>query len=114
MRENNVRRTLSDNIRLYRGRLAFSQAVLAEKADISIDFLSQIERGNKWPYPETLFRIAGALNVEVYELFKLDTELPDDKPADIDKWLDDVLAALRLSVDKSMTHSIEKIRKSYR
>jgi transcriptional regulator with XRE-family HTH domain len=114
MRENNVRRTLSDNIRFFRGRLAFSQAVLAEKADISIDFLSQIERGNKWPYPDTLFRIACALNIEVYELFKPDAEPFDDRPADIDQWLDDVLAALRQSVNKSMTHSIERIRKSYK
>jgi transcriptional regulator with XRE-family HTH domain len=98
---------------LYRGRLAFSQAVLAEKADISIPFLSSIERGNKWPYPDTLFRIAGALNIEVYELFKSDAEPSDDKPADIDHWLDDVLVALRQSVDKSVTRSIEKIRKSY-
>jgi transcriptional regulator with XRE-family HTH domain len=113
MRENNVRRTLSDNIRLYRSRLAFSQATLAEKADISIPFLSSIERGNKWPYPDTLFRIAGALNIEVYELFKPDTAPADDKPTDIDQWLDDVLVAVRQSVDRSITHSIERIRKSY-
>jgi transcriptional regulator with XRE-family HTH domain len=114
MRENDVRKTISDNIRLYRSRLALSQAVLAEKADISIAFLSNIERGNKWPHPDTLFRIAGALNVEVYELFKPDAGPPDDKPADIDRWLDDILVALKQSVDKSMTHSIAKIRKSYR
>jgi transcriptional regulator with XRE-family HTH domain len=114
MRENNVRRTLSDNIRLYRSRLAFSQATLAEKADISIPFLSSIERGNKWPYPDTLFRIACALNIEVYKLFKPDAEPSDGRPADIDQWLDDVLVALRQSVNKSMTRSIEKIRKSYK
>ncbi|GHV89412.1 hypothetical protein AGMMS50267_17720 [Spirochaetia bacterium] len=114
MRENHVRRTLSDNIRFFRSRLAFSQAVLAEKADISIPFLSQIERGNKWPYPDTLFRIACALNIEVYELFKPDAGPTLDKPADIDQWLDDVLLALRQSVNKSMTHSIERIRKSYK
>ncbi|GHV79636.1 hypothetical protein AGMMS49944_14270 [Spirochaetia bacterium] len=114
MRENNIRGTLSNNIRLYRSRLALSQAILAEKADISIDYLSNIERGNKWPYPDTLFRIACALNIEAYELFKPDAEPSDAKPADIDKWLDDVLVALRQSVNKSMTHSIERIRKSYK
>jgi transcriptional regulator with XRE-family HTH domain len=32
-------------------------------------FLSDIERGNKWPYPDALSKLAKALDVEVYELF---------------------------------------------
>jgi transcriptional regulator with XRE-family HTH domain len=94
--------------------MAFSQADLAEKAGISIPFLSSIERGIKWPYPETLFHIANALNVEVYELFRPNDGKNEAKTVDIGKCLDDVLVALRQSVDKSMTNSIEKIRKSYR
>jgi transcriptional regulator with XRE-family HTH domain len=38
---------------------------LAEKADISIPFLSEIERGNKWPYPDTLSKLAKALKIEL-------------------------------------------------
>jgi transcriptional regulator with XRE-family HTH domain len=65
-----LRAILSRNIRLYRNRRSLSQADLAEKADISIAFLSNIERGNKWPYPDTLINISKSLDIEVFELFK--------------------------------------------
>jgi len=52
-----------------------SQAAFAEKVNISIAFLSQIERGIKYPASETLSSIANALGVEVCELFK-DGEAP--------------------------------------
>jgi transcriptional regulator with XRE-family HTH domain len=44
-----LRRILSKNIKLLRGQRSLSQIELAEKADISIPFLSNIERQNKWP-----------------------------------------------------------------
>jgi transcriptional regulator with XRE-family HTH domain len=53
-----------------------SQADLAEKADISIPFISEIERGNHWPQPDNLAKIALALDVEVYTLFRPRT--PDE------------------------------------
>ena len=45
-----------------KGRL--SQADLAYEANISIPFLSDIGRGNKWPHPDTLASIATALQEE--------------------------------------------------
>ena len=39
------------------------QALLAEKADISLPFISSIEQSIKWPYPDTLAKIASALEV---------------------------------------------------
>jgi transcriptional regulator with XRE-family HTH domain len=67
-----VKAILGKNIKFLRTRRGFTQAVLAEKADISIIFLSSIERGTKYPKPEVLARIAGGLEVEVFELFKGD------------------------------------------
>ena len=46
-----------------------SQAALAEKADISLPFISSIEQSSKWPYPDTLAQIANALEIEVSDLF---------------------------------------------
>ena len=46
--------------------------MLAEKADISITFLSNIERGVKYPTSDTLSAIANGLEVEVFELFRQD------------------------------------------
>ena len=65
-----IRAVLAQNIKSFRIHRDWSQADLAEKADISIPFLSDIERGNKWPYPETLSKLAKALKVDIYELFR--------------------------------------------
>jgi len=43
----------------------FTQEVLAEKAGISIVFLSQIENANRKPSLETVVNIANSLNVPV-------------------------------------------------
>jgi transcriptional regulator with XRE-family HTH domain len=65
-----VKTNLGKNIKLLRNRKGLTQAVLAEKVDISIIFLSSLERGSKFPSPDILARIAKVLDVEVFELFK--------------------------------------------
>ena len=70
-----IRRILANNVKYFRENRNLTQAALAEKSDISIPFLSEIERGNKWPYPDTLAKIAEALNVKFHELFR---ETPSD------------------------------------
>ena len=65
-----IRAVLAQNIKSFRIHREWSQADFAEKAGISIPFLSDIERGNKWPSPDTLSKIAKAFKVDVYELFR--------------------------------------------
>jgi len=65
-----IKSTLGKNIKLIRNHRRYSQELLAEKADISITFLSNIERGLKYPKPAVLSQIAESLGVEVHELFK--------------------------------------------
>jgi transcriptional regulator with XRE-family HTH domain len=74
-----VKATLGKNIKFLRSSKGLTQALLAEKADISIIFLSSIERGTKYPKPDTLARIAGVLGVEVFELFKVELVPSDSK-----------------------------------
>lgn len=64
-----IRNTLAKNIKKNRAKKGFSQAQLAEKADVSIPFISSIEQSSKWPYPDTLSKIANALEIEICELF---------------------------------------------
>jgi transcriptional regulator with XRE-family HTH domain len=64
-----IKNTLGKNIKILRARRGLSQADLAEKADMSITFLSTIERGIKFPLPDIMSKIANALGVEVNELF---------------------------------------------
>ena len=79
-----VRTILAKRIKALRRGKKFSQAQLAEKADISIPFLSAIERGTKWPYPETLAKLADALDVAIADLFLSDTSRKDGTPDPIE------------------------------
>jgi transcriptional regulator with XRE-family HTH domain len=95
-----VKAILGKNIKLLRSRKGLTQANLAEKADISVIFLSSIERGTKYPKADIVARIAKVLDVEVFELFKgnlvpsdskkLVTHLSKDITNKINSALDDV------------------------
>jgi transcriptional regulator with XRE-family HTH domain len=93
-----LRDALGKNLKLYRFLRKFSQTDLAERANISLTFLSDIERGNKWPYPDTLVRLAKALDVSVSMLFRLEKDSPEEFKSvmcqfsrDIRKCVDDAL-----------------------
>jgi transcriptional regulator with XRE-family HTH domain len=76
MKGTEIRAVLAKNIKAFRGRRNWSQADLAEKTGLSIVYLSDIERGNKWPYLDTLVKLAEALEIEVFELL-----MPENAPA---------------------------------
>ncbi|MCL2243921.1 MAG: helix-turn-helix domain-containing protein [Treponema sp.] len=74
-----VKAILGKNIKSIRSHRELTQAVLAEKANISVIFLSSIERGTKYPKADILARIAQVLDVEIFELFKGDLVPSDTK-----------------------------------
>jgi transcriptional regulator with XRE-family HTH domain len=56
----------------------YSQETLASEASIDRTFLSQMETGRKQPSLLTIFRLAGALKLDVSELLrKVEVELRD-------------------------------------
>jgi len=81
---------LSSNIKKYRNRQKWTQAELAEKVNISINFLSDIETSKKWPSPDTLVKFAETFKVEAYELLKSDHILPDNFLSLIEKHKEDI------------------------
>ncbi|GHV86224.1 hypothetical protein AGMMS50230_18320 [Spirochaetia bacterium] len=65
----NIRDILARNIKENRRKNCLSQEKLAEKAGISTPFIAMIEISRKFPTPDVLDRIAGALNIKTYQLF---------------------------------------------
>jgi transcriptional regulator with XRE-family HTH domain len=65
-------RQLGRRIYLFRKQSGFTQAALAERAKISNEFMSGIERGAKLPSLVTLEKIAAALDVSLKDLFNFD------------------------------------------
>jgi transcriptional regulator with XRE-family HTH domain len=68
----NIRDILAHNLKVNRQKCRLSQAKLAEKANITTQYIAMIEVSRKFPTPEMLERLAKALNVETYELFTVE------------------------------------------
>ena len=66
-----LRNVFIENLKFYRKKAEFSQQELAEKCDIATNYLSEIERGLKFPSIEMIERISKELNIPAY-LFFLD------------------------------------------
>ena len=64
-----LRDILANNLKENRKKCRISQAKLAEKANITTQYIAMIEVSRKFPTPEMLDRIAKALEIETYELF---------------------------------------------
>ena len=92
-----IKATLGKNIKFFRFRREYSQAALAEKADISITFLSNIERGLKFPKPDILSQLAAALDVEVHELFRADI-IPEGSKDLINHLAEDITKNVNLAL----------------
>jgi transcriptional regulator with XRE-family HTH domain len=66
-----IREVLASNLKEYRRKCGFSQDNLAERAEISTQYLATVETCRKFPTPEVLERLAKALGLEPYQLFSV-------------------------------------------
>jgi transcriptional regulator with XRE-family HTH domain len=105
MKENELRRILSFNIKYYRGLKGWSQVKLAEKIGISTNFLADVETGKSWVSSLTLVKLANCFEIEVYELFK-----PEDAPNDETK---QAVKSLVKDISVTFEHSLAQISKKY-
>ena len=112
MNEDNLRALLSQNIKRFRQRKGWSQARLAENMEISTNYLSDIETKRGWVSPFSLVKLANALEIEVFELFKPQETISIDTIRTINKCLDDFSTSLKVSFDKTLKDSMRKIQKN--
>jgi len=112
MTEDKLRAIVRTNIKRYRKYRQWTQAQFAEKLDISINFLSDIENGKKWFSPASMVKFANVLNIEPFELFK-----PADTPAPavstlFSKYNDEVVQAVSASLKQVYRYYQAKNKKS--
>jgi transcriptional regulator with XRE-family HTH domain len=100
MDEWELRGILGSNIKRRRLQADLSQIALAEKLDISTNFLSDIERSKAWISPLTLVKLASALGVEPYELFKADAFFSDQEKDILKEYADKNLRAVIAVMNK--------------
>jgi transcriptional regulator with XRE-family HTH domain len=106
-----IKSALGKNIKLIRNHRQYSQALLAERADISITFLSNIERGLKYPKPAVLSQIAKSLGVEVYELFKTNSQ-PNIAPIVVHNNSKQVLVRLSKAMTRKVNNAVNNAMES--
>ena len=63
---------LGKNIKKYRLKNNFSQEFLAEQCDLSREYISRIESGQKYVSLKKMFLMADTLHVPVKDLFDFD------------------------------------------
>jgi len=100
-----IKKALGQNIKYFRFHKQITQAALAEKADISITFLSNIERGLKYPKAQIIAQIANGLEVGVWELFK-----DEITPVDSKELVDRLTSDMRSRVINAMDEVIDQYR----
>jgi transcriptional regulator with XRE-family HTH domain len=65
---------LGQRIKTLRQREKATQEQLAERAHISVSFLSMIEGGRRLPHLQTVEKLSEALGVELFELFHFESK----------------------------------------
>jgi len=109
MTEKELRVILSINLKRYRKFRKITQAEFAEKVDISIPFLSDIENGKKWVSPFTLVKMAETLEIEAYELLKPEKILPDNAKNIIEKYTCDIYSAFEATLESLQNGYIKNL-----
>jgi len=114
MKGKEIRAIFGNNLRIFRNRRNWSQADLAEFADISLNYIGDIERGKKWPHPDTLSRLVDALGIKVFELFlEENVEVSPNTQVLMNRFIKDVSLSIYKSLSLSVNQSIENIEKQY-
>ena len=105
--EQELKKTLGQNVSVRRNSRGWTQEKLAEKAGVSKNTISDIESGDKFARAGTLIRLAKIFETEVYELLKPDNISPDKTADAIAIYSEEV----REAVDKIQSAYLESIKK---
>ena len=100
----NIREILAENIKKYRQNLGITQAELAERSNISTNFIGMIEQKRKFPAPEMMDRIAKALEIETSELFATSSS----PQAELKKLHKEILADLDRAISEAVCKAVKE------
>jgi len=71
----NIRDVFAKNVVKYRKSLDYSQEKLAEKAELSVQTIKNIECGRRWVSDSTLSILSKSLNISEFQLFLTEENL---------------------------------------
>lgn len=101
----NIRNVLGSNIRKLRKRTGWTQEYRAEKAGISVPFMTQIELGKKASSLEVIQSIAEALGVPYETLFKTSENMQQNSKYDLfileQQLMDSIKTAVHTTIESA-------------
>jgi len=98
-----LRSLVSLNLKRFRENAGLSQEELAERADISVPYLGALERGEKWPSPDTFTGLAQGLGVEPHDIMRPEGAASREVKRITDKLITDITALVNSSLKKINT-----------
>jgi transcriptional regulator with XRE-family HTH domain len=101
-----VREILAYNLKENRKKCGLSQAKLAEKANITTQYIAMIEVSRKFPTPEMLDRLATALEIETFELFIVKPSPEDAMERLHDTIVNNIERVVAQAVEKSIAEKM--------
>lgn len=105
----NIEKRIGSMITGVRLSQKLTQAQLAEKADLSVESISRMERGITLPSLKTLEKIANSLNAPLKTFFDFDEHHPKNPP--YERELSKLISSLRTLSEKEITllHDILRV-----
>ncbi|GHV81639.1 hypothetical protein AGMMS49991_01970 [Spirochaetia bacterium] len=106
MGEKEVCILLGQAIKRFRLSNKWTQEALAEKLDISANFLSNIENGKAWVSPKTISNLAAIFKVNPHELFM--PEQPLDAPTEemLFRYIRETKVSVNMALDEVMARYV--------
>ena len=106
MNSKELQEIFSLNLKNARSRANLSQMKLAEKANLSVGYICDLESGRRWGTPETFSRLATALDINPFELL-LPINLDASSSFELSKQRE-ILAKLNESLRKNISTAVNK------
>jgi transcriptional regulator with XRE-family HTH domain len=103
-----LREIFAKNLRENRKRRGLSQEKLAEKAGVSTHYIAVIELAKNFPAADVIERLAGALNIDVSELFVSPHSLDDDLENNRQILFEGIRQTVEEAVDKAFAKQDRK------
>ena len=100
-----IRSLFSRNLKRLRADAKLSQIDLAAEANLSHNFINDIESGKKWASPETIGKLSAALKTEPFQFFRPDSKGNEQTSEMISLYIDDI--------EKTQIKMVADFRKRY-
>lgn len=109
-----LKRSLGRKIVCLRKGAGWSQSILAEKLEVSDNFIGQIERGERSPSMSTLHKLSRVFNVPVSELFVFKDSSSNKRFDGRDRQIEKLVLFLRTKDEQDILFINNLVKNLYR